>query len=451
MKKFDFDLFIIGAGSGGVRAGRVAASHGAKVGIAEESNLGGTCVNVGCVPKKLFVYASYFSEEFENCKSYGWNAEKINFNWQILISNKNQEILRLNKIYEKLLNESGVEIIYGRAKLIDNNTICINDKSISAEKILIATGAWPTIPDLPGKELIISSNDAFHLDALPEKIIVVGGGYIGVEFAGIFNGLGVDTTLIYRGDQILRGFDTESREFLSQEIEKKGTKLRLNTTIDSISKIDNDLLQIHLQSGQTIDTNMVLYATGRHPNTAGLGLTEIGIKLDESDAIKINSDFQSSVPSIYAIGDVTNRHNLTPVAISEGITLANALYGNNKIDMDYEKIPTCIFSQPNLATVGLSEESAREQNIDISIYKTQFKHMKHSLSNNTERTFMKLVVDKVSDKVIGAHMVGHDAGEIIQGIAIAMKAGATKADFDSTMGIHPTAAEEFVTMPSATT
>ncbi|MGK0296991.1 MAG: glutathione reductase (NADPH) [Gammaproteobacteria bacterium] len=451
MKKFDFDLFIIGAGSGGVRAGRVAASHGAKVGIAEENYLGGTCVNVGCVPKKLFVYASYFSEEFENCKSYGWDVEKTNFNWQKLISNKNQEILRLNKIYEKLLNESGVEIIYGKAKLIDNNTININKNSISAEKILIATGAWPTIPDLPGKEFIISSNDAFHLDALPEKVIVVGGGYIGAEFAGIFNGLGVDTTLVYRGHKILKGFDTESGEFLSQEIVKKGIKLLLNTTIDSISKNDNDVLKIDLNTGQTIDTNMILYATGRHPNTAGLGLTEIGIKLDESDAIIINSDFQSSIPSIYAIGDVTNRYNLTPVAISEGIKLANDLYGNNKLDMDYENIPTCIFSQPNFATVGLSEESAREHNIDISIYKTQFKHMKHSLSDNTEQTFMKLVVDNISDKVIGAHMVGHDAGEIIQGIAIAIKAGATKADFDSTIGIHPTAAEEFVTMRNATT
>ena len=445
MDKFDYDLFVIGAGSGGVRAARMASSFGAKVAITEDRYLGGTCVNVGCVPKKLLVYASHFSEDFENAKGFGWTLGASNFNWQELIKNKNTEIARLNGVYGKILDSAGVELIEGHAALIDAHTVAVNDKHYSAERILIATGGWPSIPDIPGKEHIISSNEVFFLETLPEKIIIVGGGYIAVEFAGIFNGLGVDTTLLYRGPLFLRGFDQDVRKFLAAEMQKKGITLKFENNIDAIEKIDGQL-QATLTDKSTLLADQIMYATGRKPKTEGMGIETLGITLDKNAAIVVNDQYQTNIPSIYALGDVTNRINLTPVALAEGMFLARMLYHNESSPVEYENIPTCVFSQPNIGTVGLTEEAAKEKYKQIDIYQSSFTPMKHTLSGDDEQTFMKLIVDKGSDLVVGVHMVGPDAGEIIQGIGIAMKAGAKKADFDKTIGIHPTTAEEFVTM-----
>jgi glutathione reductase (NADPH) len=445
MDKFDYDLFVIGAGSGGVRAARMASSFGAKVAITEDRYLGGTCVNVGCVPKKLLVYASHFSEDFENAKGFGWTLGSPNFNWQELIKNKNTEITRLNGVYGKILDSAGVELIEGHASLIDTHTVVVNDKHYSAERILIATGGWPSIPDIPGKEHIISSNEVFFLETLPEKIVIVGGGYIAVEFAGIFNGLGVDTTLLYRGPLFLRGFDQDVREFLAQEMQKKGIALKFENNIDVIEKIDGQL-QATLTDKSTLLADQIMYATGRKPKTEGMGIETLGITLDKNAAIVVNDQCQTNIPSIYAVGDVTNRVNLTPVALAEGMFLARMLYNHENSPVEYENIPTCVFSQPNIGTVGLTEEAAKEKYKQIVVYKSSFTPMKHTLSGDDEQTFMKLIVDKESDLVVGVHMVGPEAGEIIQGIGIAMKAGAKKADFDKTIGIHPTTAEEFVTM-----
>ena len=448
MDKFDYDLFVIGAGSGGVRAARMSSSFGARVAITEDRYLGGTCVNVGCVPKKLLVYASHFSEDFENARGFGWKLGSTDFNWQQLIKNKNTEIERLNGVYENILSSAGVELIEGHGTLVDEHTVAIDGKNYSAERILIATGGWPSIPDIPGKEHVISSNEVFFLETLPEKIVIVGGGYIAVEFAGIFNGLGVDTTLLYRGPLFLRGFDQDVREFLSEEMQKKGIKLKFETNIDSIEKTDNQLLAT-LTDGTSLAGDQILYATGRKPITAGMGIDSLGIELDKNNAIVVNDQYQTNIPSIYAVGDVTNRVNLTPVALAEGMFLARHLYNNETSDVEYENIPTCVFSQPNIGTVGLTEEEARDGYDQIDIYKSSFTPMKHTLSGDDEKTFMKLIVDKQSDLVVGVHMVGPEAGEIIQGIGIAMKAGASKADFNSTIGIHPTTAEEFVTMREA--
>ncbi len=445
MANNNYDFFIIGAGSGGVRAGRVAASLGAKVAIAEEKYLGGTCVNVGCVPKKLFVYASSFMEEFHASENYGWDNNSPTFHWNRLIENKNREIERLNAIYGRLLSDSGVTLFNGRATIIDANTIQIDNEIITTNNILIATGAWPAIPEVHGSENVITSNEAFYLESLPEKIVVVGGGYIAVEFAGIFNGLGVETSLLYRGPLILRGFDKDMRHFLTAEMQKKGINLITNNTIESIDN-KGDHLCLTLADESQMNTNTVLCATGRKPNTKELGLENTGIELDDNGAIKINEQYQTSIPSIYAIGDVTDRYALTPVAIAEGMALANHLFGKNDYKVDYSNIPTCIFSQPNFATVGYSEDDAKNRFNEVQVYKSEFTHLKHSLSGINEKTLMKLIVDKQSDKVIGAHMIGHDAGEIIQGMAIAIKAGVTKSQMDATIGIHPTAAEEFVTM-----
>ena len=445
MSDFQYDLFVIGAGSGGVRAARMSAGLGAHVAVAEDRYLGGTCVNVGCVPKKLFVYASHFAEEFKNAKGFGWTIGPTSFDWPTLIKNKNKEIKRLNGVYKKILDNSGVETIQGRAKIVDPHTVEVEGQQITAERILIATGGWPDIPNISGKEHIISSNEAFFLEQLPEKIVIVGGGYIAVEFAGIFHGLGVDTTLLYRGPLFLRGFDHEIREVLAEEMKKKGINVQFNSNISQIEKSGDEFIAT-LEDGEQISAGQIMYATGRKPLTDNLGLENVGIELDEKSAIKVNDQYQTNVPSIYAIGDVTNRVNLTPVALAEGMILARHLFGNQNDEVDYNNIPTCVFSQPNIGTVGLTEEEAIEKHDLIDIYKSKFTPMKYSLSDNDEKTFMKLIVDRSSDKVVGVHMVGPDAGEIIQGIGIALKAGATKKVFDSTIGIHPTAAEEFVTM-----
>ncbi len=445
MAEYDYDLFVIGAGSGGVRAARMAGGFGAKVAIAEERYLGGTCVNVGCIPKKLFVYAAHYAEDFHDAAGYGWQVSEANFDWNTLLNNKNNEIKRLNGIYANLLKRNNVVLYNGRAVLTGPNTVSVNGETISARRILVATGGWPHIPDIPGREHVISSNEAFYLETLPERAVIVGGGYIAVEFAGIFHGLGVDTTLIYRGDLFLRGFDGEMREFLAEQMRLKGIKLLFNTRINSMEQQGSRYL-VNASGTAPLPADLVMYATGRRPNTANLGLETAGVKLNDKGAIVVDDEYRSSVSSVYAIGDVTDRMNLTPVATAEGTALANNLFNNQSRRVDYRDVPTCIFSQPNLGTVGLTEEQAREEYANVEIYKSRFTSLKHTLTGSDEKTLMKMIVDKDTDRVLGVHMVGADAGEIIQGIGIALKAGATKATFDATIGIHPTAAEEFVTM-----
>ena len=445
MPHFDFDLFTIGAGSGGVRASRVAAAFGARVAVAEERYFGGTCVNVGCIPKKLFSYAAHYREDFHHAAGYGWSRTAAEFDLARLIANKNHEIERLNGVYRRLLDNAGVTILDGRATLIDPHTVEINGTHRSARYILVATGGWPVIPAIPGAELAITSNEAFFLPALPRRVVVVGGGYVAVEFASIFNGMGADTTLVYRGARILRSFDHELGAVLAEEMQKKGVKIRLNANIAAIAPTDGGL-RATLAEGGTLDADCIMYATGRAPNTRKLGLEAAGVTLTAKNAIAVDAYSQSAVASIYAIGDVTDRVNLTPVATAEGMALANTLFNNRPTALDYANIPTAIFANPNVATVGLSEENARLRWGEIEVYAARFRPLKHTLSGSNEQMFMKLVVERASNRVVGAHMVGADAGEIIQGIAIAIKCGATKAQFDATIGIHPTAAEEFVTM-----
>jgi glutathione reductase (NADPH) len=445
MTRFDFDLFTIGAGSGGVRASRVAAGLGARVAIAEERYFGGTCVNVGCIPKKLFSYAAHFREDFLHAAGFGWSRAAANFDMAQLVAAKNREIERLNGVYRRLLDAAGVTVLDGRATIIDPHTVEVNGQRRSARYILVATGGWPLIPDIPGAELAITSNEAFFLATLPPRIILVGGGYVAVEFASIFNGMGADTTLVYRGARILRSFDHELGTVLAEEMQKKGVKLRLNANITDIARA-SDTLQAVFTDGATLEADCIMYATGRAPNTRNLGLEAAGVTLSAKGAIAVDAYSQSAVPSIYAIGDVTDRVNLTPVATAEGTALANTLFNNRPTALDYENIPTAIFANPNVASVGLSEEEARSRFGTIDVYATRFRPLKHTLSGSGEQMFMKLVVDRASNRVVGAHMVGADAGEIIQGIAIAVKCGATKAQFDATIGIHPTAAEEFVTL-----
>ena len=443
---FDYDLFVIGAGSGGVRTARVAASKGKRVAIAEASDLGGTCVNVGCVPKKLFVYASQFPELFEASKGYGWNSvDSANFDWNTLRDNKTAEISRLNGIYQKLLNDSGATIIQGRAKIQGPQRVSINGVEYTAETILIATGGWPYIPDITGKELAITSNEIFSLDKLPKTATIVGGGYIAVEFAGILNGLGVETQLIYRGNQLLKTFDSDCSQKVTEGMVNKGVEVRLESNVSSISK-QNQRLAVSLDNGEIITTDMVLYATGRKANIEGLGLENTAVRLTKSKAIKVDRNYCTDEPSIYAIGDVVGGIQLTPVAIKEAMALISHLYSKNSTKLDYNNIPTAVFSQPELATVGLTEDQAREKYQEIAVYRSDFKPMFVTLGQGNDRIFMKMIVDKASDRVLGCHMVGHNAAEIIQGIAIALKAGAKKSHFDLTIGIHPTAAEEFVTL-----
>ena len=450
MADYQYDLFVIGAGSGGVRAARVAADLGARVAIAEERELGGACVNVGCVPKKLFVYAARFAEDFETARGFGWRPGRPGFVWPTLLANKNREIRRLNEVYRKLLDQAGVDILPGRAGLVDAHAVTVNAESFTAERILIATGGRPNLPDIPGRRHIISSDDAFFLDQLPEAIIIVGGGYIAVEFAGIFNGLGVDTTLIYRGPLFLRGFERALRERLATEMRQKGIRLRFDTRVTRIERAADRLTAV-LADGQRQGAGRIMYATGRRPNTAGLGLRQAGVRLDAAGAVIVNDRYQTSMPSIYALGDVTNRVNLTPVALAEGMALARHLYAGAPLTLSYDNIPTCVFSQPPLATVGLTEAEARRKYTAIAVYQSAFKPMRLALSDSAEQTLLKVIVNQASDRVIGAHMLGPEAGEIMQGIAIAIKAGVTKQVFDTTIGIHPTTAEEFVTLrePSA--
>ena len=445
MPHYEYDLFIIGGGSGGIRAARISSNLGARVALAEESNLGGTCVNVGCVPKKLLFYASHFAEDFNNSNYYGWSFDNKKFNWNKLIKNKNIEIERLNNIYKKMLLDASVDIFSGHASLVDSNTIKIGDKLITSKNILISTGGYPFIPKITGNDHVFTSNEAFFLKSLPKKIIIVGGGYIAVEFASIFNELNVETHLIYRGSLFLRGFDNDLREQLKNEMIKKGINLKFNTEIEKISKKNNNLT-IKLTSEESLNASHVMYATGRMPNSTNMNLDQVGVKLDKNNAIKVNKFYQTNLSSIYAIGDVCNRHNLTPVALAEGSILANNLFNKKNDTLNYNNIATCIFSQPNVATVGLSEEEAKKKYNDIKVFKSSFTPMKLTLTKSDEKNFIKLIIDKETDLVIGAHLVSDNAGEIIQGIAIAIKSGATKKIFDETIGIHPTIAEEFVSM-----
>ena len=454
---YDFDLFVIGAGSGGVRAARISANYGAKVACAEDTYLGGTCVNVGCVPKKLFVYGSHFSHDFADSAAYGWDVEEKGFSWPTLRDNKNKEIERLNGIYEGLLDGAGVTTLRGTATITGPQEVTVDGQSYSAERILVATGGQPFMPEFSGSELAITSDDAFFLEQFPSSVLVVGGGYIAVEFAGIFNGLGVDTQLSYRGDMLLRGFDNGVREFVTNELKNGGINVQLNSDVESIAQSASSdssnsddpkkgARDVTFADGTTKTFDLVFYATGRTPRIEGLGLETLGVELTEGGAIKVDDYFQTTVPSIYALGDVIDRFQLTPVAISEAMCLASNLFKGTSKAMDYKNIPTAVFCQPNIGTVGLTEEEAESEFGKIDVYQSDFKPMKHTLTGRNERTMMKLIVNPATDVVVGAHMVGPDAGEITQGLGVALKAGATKAQFDATVGIHPTAAEEFVTM-----
>ncbi len=425
-----------------MRASRVAASYGARVAVAESDRFGGTCVNVGCIPKKLFAYAAHYREDFAVARSFGWTIGEPRFDWRTLLANKDREIARLNGIYENVLAKAGAKILRARATVLDAHTVEAGGARYTARHILVATGGWPQIPQIPGRELAITSNDAFVLERLPRRALVVGAGYVALEFASIFNGLGVQTTLAYRGARLLRGFDAELGERISEEMRKKGVDIRLQT---NPAKLESGI-RVTYEDGATQDVDLVLFATGRKPNTAGLGLERAGVQLGAGGAVAVNAYSRSSVASIHAIGDVTDRLNLTPVATAEGMALAKTLFRGEPTPVDHVNVPTAVFSDPNIATVGLSEEAARARHGQVDVYKTAFRALKLTLGGHEERTFMKLVVDAASQRVVGAHMIGPDAGEIIQGVAIAVKLGATKAQFDATIGIHPTAAEEFVTM-----
>lgn len=449
MSEFAYDLFVIGGGSGGVRAARMAAQRGAKVALAEAAALGGTCVNVGCIPKKLYSYAAYYGHAFDEAAGFGWDVPEPRFDWGRLKANRAREITRLNGVYEQLLAGAGVQLLRGWAQLVDGHTVKVRtaggEETFSARHILLATGGTPSVPDFPGREHAVTSDSMFDLDPFPKRLVVVGGGYIACEFASIFQGLGSQVTQLYRGEQVLRGFDGEVRAFAAAEMRKTGIDLRLGAQVASIAK-GRDGLTLALADGSTLGADTVLYATGRVPNVNGLGLDSAGVKQGKDGAIVVDAHYQTSLPSVHALGDVTARVQLTPVALGEAMALVDHLFGDRKRRMGYEYIPTAVFTHPNIGTVGYSEEAAKEKFGAVTIFRSDFKALKHTLSGSTERTLMKLVVDKASDRVVGLHMVGPDAGEIVQGFAVAMKAGATKAVFDATVGIHPTAAEEFVTM-----
>jgi glutathione reductase (NADPH) len=447
MTRFDYDLFVIGAGSGGVRAARIAAQHGAKVAVAEEYRVGGTCVIRGCVPKKLLVYASHYADAFEDAVNFGWTTEKVSFDWPTLVANKDKEIDRLSQAYIRNLESAGAELIMAQAVIEDRHTLALADgRRVTARYVLIATGATPFVPlHLPGREFAITSNEAFHLEGLPRRICIVGGGYIAVEFAGIFNNLGVETVVIYRGDKILRGFDDDLRDHLTNEMHKKGIEFRLKCNVAKIERSGSGV-RVTCNDDTVFGAGQVMYATGRIPNVMGLNLEKIGVELTPHYAVKVDEYSRSSVDNIYAIGDVTNRLNLTPVAIREGHAFADTVFGGRDIKVDHKNVPTAVFSQPEIGTVGMTEAEARAFSPKIDIYKTSFRPMRHTITGRDERMLMKLVVDGGTDKVLGCHIVGPDAGEMAQLLGIAVKMGATKSDFDATMALHPTAAEELVTM-----
>ncbi|MDR5905874.1 glutathione-disulfide reductase [Franzmannia qiaohouensis] len=451
MSQYDYDLFVIGAGSGGVRAARTAAATGARVAVAEDRYLGGTCVNVGCVPKKLYSYAAHFHDAFDDSAGFGWTLpEAPRFDWATLRDNKIAEIKRLNGIYGRLLEGADVTLINARAKVLDGHHVEVGGDTVSAEKILVAVGGWPWVPDFPGNEHVVDTNRVFDLDAFPERFLVLGGGYIAVEFASIFNGLGSEAHLVYRGELFLRGFDREVREFTRDEMAKKGVKLHFETNIERIEAAGS-AYRVTLTNGETLEVDAVLAATGRKPHLQDLGLDQLDIALNEDGTIKVNERYETSVPSILALGDVTGGPELTPVALAEAMHMVQHHFSDAPPrPLDYHNIATAVFCHPNIGTVGLSEEAAREQFGEVRVYTADFRPMKHTLSGSDERCLMKLIVDEISDRVVGAHMVGEEAGEVIQGIAIAVRAGLTKLDFDATVGIHPTGAEEFVTMRSVT-
>ena len=445
MATYDFDMFTIGAGSGGVASSRRAGAYGARVGICEESRVGGTCVIRGCVPKKLLVYGAQFADAFSDAKGYGWTVAPPVHDWTSLIAAKDQEIARLEGIYRKLLKDSGVRLFEGRGRLVDAHTVEIDGKRHTAANILVATGGHPVLPAIPGVEHAITSNEALELATLPRRIVIVGGSYIAVEFAGIFHNLGAAVTLAVRREELLHGFDDDVRVTLARELRMRGIEIHVRTEIARIDKRDHGY-DLTTAKGDTLSADLVMYATGRRPNTRGIGLAEIGVELNENGAVVVDSWQRSRVPHVYAVGDVTDRLQLTPVAIAEGRALAETLFNDNPIEMDHANVPTAVFSQPPAATVGMTEHEARQAMGAVDIYRTQFRPMKHTLSGRDERTMMKLIVDRRSDRVLGCHMVGADAPEIIQGLAIAIKCGATKRQFDQTIGIHPSAAEEFVTL-----
>ncbi|MBR2534702.1 MAG: glutathione-disulfide reductase [Hyphomicrobium sp.] len=448
MTAFDFDLFVIGAGSGGVRAARVAASYGARVAIAEEFRFGGTCVIRGCVPKKLLVYASRFADDFSDASGFGWSVDDPDFDWPSLVAAKEKEITRLEGLYRGTLQRVGATVFQERAVLTGPNTVSLqkSGKTITAARILIATGAKPNLDAaLPGIEHVITSNEAFDLKVLPSRITIAGGGYIAVEFASIFNGLGSEVTLLYRGEKILRGFDEDMRDGLTTAMQARGIHVITNDVFTSIDKTRNGLVG-HLKSGTTIEADQIMFAIGRSPNTSELGLADAGVKCGVSGEVIVDDANQSNVPSVYAVGDVTNRVSLTPVAIREGHAFADSVYGGNPWTVDYATIPTAVFSTPEIGTVGLTESEARSGGREIDIYKAAFRPMRVILAGRDERTLMKLIVDAKSNAVLGVHILGPDAGEIVQMAAIALRLKATKADFDQTMALHPSAAEELVTM-----
>jgi glutathione reductase (NADPH) len=441
----DLDLFVIGAGSGGVRAARLAAHAGAKVAVAEMAALGGTCVNLGCIPKKLYSYAAHYAESFEEARGYGWAVHAPAHDWALLKANRAAEIRRLNGVYEAVLMAAGVALVKGRARVLSPHEVAIDGERFSARHILVATGGRPIMPEVTGGELAVCSDDMFDLAQFPQRLVVVGAGYIACEMASIFRGLGAEVTQVVRGARLLRGFDDEIAAFLAVEMGKKGVDIRLGTHLHCIER-DGAALRAHLHDGRSLQADTVLYATGRGPNTRGLGLEDAGVRLGERGEVIVDAQYRSSVPSIYAVGDVTGRVQLTPVALAEAMVVVDHLFGRAARRMDYAGIPSAVFTQPNLATVGYTETAARERFGAVRTYVSEFRSLRHTLSGSGERTLMKLVVDDATDRVVGVHMVGSDAGEIVQGFAVALKAGATKAVFDATVGIHPTAAEEFVTL-----
>jgi len=445
MPRYDFDLLTIGAGSGGVASSRRAGSYGARVAICEELRVGGTCVLRGCIPKKLLVYGAQFADAFADAEGFGWTVPPADFDWPKLIEAKDKEIGRLSQIYINMLNNAGVEIIDGHAALTDPHSVEVAGRTYTAENILIATGSWPETPNLPGIEHVISSNEALDLKKLPSRIVIVGGGYIAVEFAGIFSGFGSEVVELIRRPELLYGFDDDIRVALGEEMRLRGVDIRGRTQVAQIDKTARGYL-VTTTAGNTIETDLVMYATGRRPNTKGMGLAEVGVRINEAGAVIVDEWQRSSVPNIYAIGDVTDRINLTPVAIAEGRAIAETLYNNNPTKMDHTHVPSAVFSQPPIGAVGLTEERACREYGEVDVYMARFKPMKNTLSGREERTLMKLVVDANTDRVLGCHMLGPDAPEIIQGLAVAVKCGATKRQFDQTVGIHPSAAEEFVTM-----